>query len=188
MKSPKLISAVVLSSALFLVRVNVSSSLPKGIYCRLPRQKITQGALVGLCLPGSAAALYRAHAHPPSGSCADRLPPFLKAVAAQGGDLVNFGPQGLRVGGELLPLSAPRLSDSAGLPLPHAPYGTYRLPPDSIWLYAPEPSSFDSRYFGPQPTPLVLYRLMPLWLFGPMPPACRIEPFHSRLEWSRHHV
>jgi conjugative transfer signal peptidase TraF len=182
MNSPKLLAAALLSSALFLVRVNVSSSLPRGLYCRLPRHEITPGSLVSLCLPVPAATLYRAHAHPPTGSCADRLPPFLKAVAAQGGDLVTFGPEGLRAAGRLLPASAPRLEDAAGQPLPHAPFGTYRLPPGSVWLYAPQALSFDSRYFGPQPASAVLYRLAPLWLFSPSPPSCRLRPFSNYLE------
>jgi conjugative transfer signal peptidase TraF len=188
MHRPKLVSAAILSLALLLVRVNVSSSLPRGLYCRLPGRQLAAGSLVALCLPPEAAALYRRHARAPAGSCPDRLPPFLKAVAATGGDLVTFGPEGLRAGGGLLPFSAPRLLDSAGQPLPHAPYGTYRLPPGSLWLYAPQPFSFDSRYFGPQPAPIVLYRLMPLWLFAPAPPSCRLRPFFSRLEWSSPHA
>jgi conjugative transfer signal peptidase TraF len=188
MRHPKLISGSLLSLALFLVRVNVSSSVPRGFYCRLPARQLAVGALVALCLPPEASTLYRAHARASAGSCPDRLPPFLKAVAATGGNLVTFGPDGLRAAGELLPFSAPSPLDSSGRPLPHAPYGTYRLPPGSLWLYAPHPLSFDSRYFGPQPEALVLYRLMPLWLFGPSAPSCRFRPFSPRLEWSSPHA
>ncbi len=191
MRYRKLLSGAAISLvslAFFLLRVNVSASLPRGLYCRFPGRSIEAGTLVALCLPPEASALYRAHAHAPAGSCPDRLPPFLKAVAATGGALVTFGPEGLRVAGELLPLSAPRLFDSAGLPLPHALYGTYRLPPRSLWLYAPQPSSFDSRYLGPQPTSLVLYRLLPVWLLGHLPPSCRLRPFFPRLEWSSRHA
>jgi conjugative transfer signal peptidase TraF len=171
-----------LALALFLVRINVSSSLPAGLYCRLPEHPIAPGALVALCLPAEAAALYRAHARAPVGSCPDRLPPFLKAVAAFGGGVVTFGPQGLRVDGLLLPASAPRLQDSAGRPLPHPPFGTFRLAPGFLWLYAPHPLSFDSRYFGPQPASSVLYRLAPIWLFS-SPSLVRLPLFSDHLDW-----
>jgi conjugative transfer signal peptidase TraF len=146
------------------------------------------GTLVTLCLPPAASALYRDHARAPTGSCPDRLPPFLKAIAATGGDRVTFGPEGLRAAGELLPASAPRLLDSAGRPLPHAPYGTYRLSPGTVWLYAPQPHSFDSRYFGPLPAAVVLYPVMPLWLFASPCPSCRLHPFSDRLDWSPPHA
>lgn len=175
--------AGIFSLALFLLRINISLSLPQGLYCRLPGRRFSPGALVALCLPPRASALYRAHGRAPAGSCPDRLPPFLKAIGATGGELITFGPEGLRAGGGILPFSAPRPFDSAGRPLPHAGYGTYRLSPGSLWLYAPQPNSFDSRYFGPQPAPLVLYRLMPLWLFSPPPSCCRLKPFSDRLLW-----
>ena len=101
---------------------------------------------------------------------------------------MTFGPEGLTSGGVLLPSSAPRLLDSAGLPLPHAAFGTYRLPPGSVWLYAPEPRSFDSRYFGPLPAKDLLYRLAPLWLFAPSPPSCRLSPFSDHLAWRNPHA
>ncbi len=189
MRPPKLLCTVLVSSlAFFLVRVNVSPSLPRGFYCRLPGRRLTAGTLVTLCLPPGASALYRDHARAPTGSCPDRLPPFLKAVAATGGDPVTFRPEGLRVAGELLPASAPRRLDSAGRVLPHFPYGTYRLPPGTVWLYAPEPRSFDSRYFGPLPAAVVLYPVMPLWLFAPPPPPCHLRPFSSRLDWRPPHA
>ncbi len=179
----KLAAAALFTLPLFLLRVNVSSSLPRGIYLRLPARQIVPGALVALCLPAEAAALYRAHAHAPVGSCPDRLPPFLKAVAVSSGDEVAFGPRGLSVNGRLLPASAPRRQDSAGRPLPHPPFGTYRLEPGSLWLYAPHPLSFDSRYFGPQPASAVLYRLAPIWLFSDPSPLVRLHLFSDHLDW-----
>jgi conjugative transfer signal peptidase TraF len=187
MRPLKLFSAALFALAVCMVRINLSSSLPPGLYCRLPSRQITAGVLVALCLPPEASALYRAHARVLTGSCPDRLPPFLKVIAATGGERVTFGPEGLRTAaGVLLPSSTPRLLDSSGRPLPHAAYGTYRLPPGTVWLYGPHPLSFDSRYLGPLPASVLLYRVMPLWLFSPVLPSCRLLPFSDRLEWSPH--
>jgi conjugative transfer signal peptidase TraF len=183
MRRTGLAAAALLALAVSFVRVNLTPSLPRGLYCRLPVRHVTEGLLVVLCLPPEISALYRVHARSVTGSCPDRLPPFFKVVAATGGDIVTFGPEGLTSGGALLPSSAPRLRDSAGLPLPHAAFGTYRLRPGSVWLYAPEPRSFDSRYFGPLPAKDLLYRLTPLWLLAPSPPFCRLAPFCDRLVW-----
>src|SRR3954452_4271947 len=88
-----LASAALLALGLSLVRVNLTPSLPPGLYCRLPVRRVTGGLLVALCLPREVSALYRVHARSVTGSCPDRLPPFFKAVAATGGDLVTFGPE-----------------------------------------------------------------------------------------------
>jgi conjugative transfer signal peptidase TraF len=188
MRPRTLLAGAVLALALGLLRINISPSLPRGLYGRLPKRPLGRDALVALCLPPGAAALYREHARAPTGSCPDRLPPFLKVVAASGGDLVTFGPEGLRTAGGLFPSSAPLPADSSGRPLPHAPYGIYRLSRGAIWLYAPQALSFDSRYFGPLPESSVLYRLLPLWTVDPTPLFCHLPPFSSRLLWRKAHV
>jgi len=159
--------------------------MPRGLYLLLPAGRMRTGSLVLVCLPRPAATLYREHAPEARGSCPGRLPPMLKAIAALGGSTVTFGSGGVAVDGHPLPSSAPLAFDRRGLPLPHAPYGTYRLPPGTAWLYAPyDPRSFDSRYFGPVSTRQVRFAALPLLVASPwssVPAPYRVRPFSAHL-------
>ena len=72
-------------------------------------------------------------------------------------------PGGLLVNGHPVAASRPLGQDSAGRPLPHAPFGSRRLAPGEVWLFAPyHPRSYDSRYFGPVALAAVRAWLLPL--------------------------
>jgi len=132
--------------ALFRVadlRMNTSVSLPVGIYMVSPK-----GNLVEFCPDDqglSAGRHYRAR-----GVCPDGAAPLLKPIAGTPGDHIAVSSAGVTVSGRLLPNTAPLSRDSEGRPLAHWPFGSYTIPPGSLWVASSySPRSYDSRYFGP---------------------------------------
>ena len=153
------VSRVVIVSGL---RVNVTSSMPVGIYllAPVPPTGVQRGMLVAVCAPLKAAQLGRRRAYLSGGQCAGDTEPLLKAVVAIAGDSVSTSKSGITVNGRLLPDSRPVSLDSSGRRLvPWSP-GYFRLRSTEVWLYADHPKSWDSRYWGPVRN--VLARVIPL--------------------------
>jgi conjugative transfer signal peptidase TraF len=151
---------VVLSTALVggvlltftsVARLNVSPSVPLGLY-RTVDQPVVRGGLVVACVPLAAARLARERSYLAGGSCPGKVQPTLKRVGALPGDTINLGPGAVTVNGHSLPGSATVSLDSRGRPLPHAPWGSSVVAPGEVWLLTTDsPRSWDSRYFGPVP-------------------------------------
>ena len=163
--------ALAASTLLLLVRLNRSASLPRGFYLAIPRawraRPPARGDLVLACAPPAAAELARRRGYLPDGPCdagAGRGAQALgKVVLAVAGDDVDLEPGGLAVNGRPVAASRPLRQDAAGRPLPHAAFGSRRLAPGGLWLFAPyHPRSYDSRYFGPVPGAAVRGWLLPL--------------------------
>ncbi|MBD5634187.1 MAG: S26 family signal peptidase [Candidatus Eremiobacteraeota bacterium] len=132
--------------------VNVTDSMPLGLYRVVPAGRApVKGDIVRLCVTPAIAALGRARNYLPHGPCSHSTAPILKIVAAVGGDVVRLRPDAVFVDGYPLPGSATQARDTHGRALAHIPRGTYRLRPGEVWLWTPNPKSWDSRYFGPLP-------------------------------------
>jgi conjugative transfer signal peptidase TraF len=142
------VSRVINASGL---RLNVTSSMPVGIYrlAPIPQTGLKRGMLVAVCVPLKAAQLGRRRAYLSGGPCAGDTEPLLKIVAAIAGDSVSTAKSGITVNGRLLPDSKPVPVDSVGRSLKPWPLGSHRLKPHQIWLYADHAKSWDSRYWGP---------------------------------------
>jgi conjugative transfer signal peptidase TraF len=159
------IYAVVLSATFFLgytlgVRINVSSSLPFGLY-RVDATGTAKLAEFCPAAPFGDLAYARGYRH--AGSCPDGGSPLLKPIVAEAGDTVSVSPDGVRVNGRQLPNSAPRSTDTAGRPLIPWRSGTFVVEPGKVWVLSSyHPRSFDSRYFGPIPESTIRERLRPL--------------------------
>lgn len=117
------------------VRLNVSSSLPYGLY-RIHRMayQLTPGMLVIVLVPG----------------WSDPSSPLLKPVAAVAGDIV------CRVGGILLVDGTDYgpvydVWNGTALPSAVADDSCVTVPPGYVFLASPAPQSKDSRYFGAVP-------------------------------------
>jgi conjugative transfer signal peptidase TraF len=144
------------------VRINMTASLPKGIYLITNDE---DAPLVEFCPQGVFSALSAVRGYRPRGLCPDGAAPILKPVIAHSGDTVGLNTDGIRVNGRLLPNTAPRLVDTAGRPLPAWPPGVYSVAPATVWVASNyHPDSFDSRYFGPIPLDIIRHRLRPLWV------------------------
>jgi conjugative transfer signal peptidase TraF len=134
--------------------VNVTSSMPRGLYWLRPDGAIDRGSVVCLAVPPSMRTLVAQRRY---------LPPrfhLLKRVVALPGDHVCTDHRRYVVNDHLV--SAVAAQDLSGRPLP-APYPFCGAVPSGVaFLAAAGNSSLDSRYFGPVPisdlTPSV-----PLW-------------------------
>src|SRR5207244_933762 len=107
--STGLVSGIVLALC-WLMRLNLSPSVPLGLY-RMVDQPVTRGVLVVGCVPPAAARLARERGYLGGGSCPGGAQPVLKRVGAVPGDLVDLRPDGVAVNGTRLSDSAPALRD-----------------------------------------------------------------------------
>jgi conjugative transfer signal peptidase TraF len=132
--------------------MNLTDSMPVGIYHLVAADRApVKGDIVKLCPPAAVAAEANERAYLPHGPCPGNTIPLLKIVAAVPGDVVDVSRARVAINGYALPGSAQQERDKAGRELGRYPAGRYRLAGGVIWLWTPNPRSWDSRYFGPVP-------------------------------------
>ena len=120
--------------------LNVTTSMPRGLYWLVPSQPIQRGSVVYLPVPPPVRALVADRQYLPANFG------LLKRVVALGGDHVCTEGHRYVVGDRLISPIADR--DHLGRPL--APYAfCSTVPPGAAFLAAAGDSSLDSRYFGP---------------------------------------
>lgn len=144
------LSAVMLWSWSAGYRINVTGSMPRGLY-RIAPGPPHRGAFVFFCLESdsSTARLARERGYLAAGSCSSGLRPLLKQVAGLPGDRLEMDVHGLAVNGQRLPNSRRAETDSAGRSMPAAPLIPGVIPPGkALLLSGYDAGSFDSRYFG----------------------------------------
>lgn len=142
------------------IRLNTSAPLPIGLY-RTTSDKAAR--LIEFCPAEPAASLSVNRGYRRRGNCPDGAEPLLKPIVAVAGDTVKVSPQGVAVNGRLLPNSAARPFDTKHRPLPHWPFGEYRVPPGRLWVISSyNVRSFDSRYFGPVSASAIRAHLRPV--------------------------
>lgn len=159
------ISALAVGAA-FGYRINVTQSLPLGIWQKTPDSK--GAAYVEFCLPESEfAVLVREREYTPHGTCPGGLAPLLKPVVAQAGDLVVITDKGLAVNGKPLLTEPIREHDSKGRPLPAMKPGSYPVPEKALWVISTyHPRSLDSRYYGAISEASVIAGMRPVFVFN----------------------
>jgi type IV secretory pathway protease TraF len=132
------------------VRLNVSPSLPYGLYrLHVVAAPLTRGTLVIVHVPGWSA----------------RTVPFLKPVAAVAGEWVCRVGQALVIHGEDY---GPVYDAWRGDPLPSAIAADtcVVVPPGHAFLATTAPASLDSRYYGPIAMEQIAATATPLWTWG----------------------
>jgi len=149
------------------VRVNLSPSLPRGLYRPVPLP-LARGRLVSACLPLPISRLGRARSYLPPGPCPGDSAPVLKILAALPGDRIEITSSGVVVNGARLRDSAAHTVDSHRRSLSSVLPGRYRLH-GCYWLAAPHPDSWDSRYFGCLPRDSLREVLIPWWTTSSLP-------------------
>lgn len=159
-----LIATIGAAAAAFGLRVNVSYSLPLGLYQVTSDES---APLIEFCPAEPFASQSIERGYRGRGLvCADGAVPLLKPVVARAGDTVELGPSGLVVNGTTLPDTAPLKHDGAGRPLDPWPAGRYTVGQGTVWVASSyNASSYDSRYIGPVDTRLIRRRLRPIWCF-----------------------
>jgi conjugative transfer signal peptidase TraF len=148
------------------LQLNISRSLPIGLYQRAPG-KAHRGDLLVVCLSESVGRYARDRGYLWKGNCPGGVAPLGKAVLALPGDTVTVGPGGLYLNGLLVPRTRPVARDSRGRAVAHYPFGRYVVGRGDVWLFSSHhPMSFDSRYFGPVSSDRIRARIRPLWTRG----------------------
>jgi conjugative transfer signal peptidase TraF len=140
------------------MRVNVSRSLPMGLYI-----VSGTGKLVEFCPSEPFASMAIVRGYRTRGMCPDGGAPLLKPVVASAGDVVDVSVSGIIVNNVPVPNTAPLSADTEGRSLAHWPFGRYTVPPECVWVASSyNPRSFDSRYFGPLAVRAIRHRVRAL--------------------------
>jgi conjugative transfer signal peptidase TraF len=151
-------AAAVVASSLVL-RVNVSPSVPEGIYLVVRGGELARGDFIEHCQPEAVQAY--ASRRGDAGSCPDGALPSIKPIAAVAGDVVVTSMAGIEVNGVQVQHSAPL----AGIP--RVPDGIYTVAVGEVWLISSyNPASLDSRYYGARPTSAILRKVTPIYTWG----------------------
>lgn len=131
-------------------RVNTTKSIPVGLYWT-SSEPVEKGAYVLFCPPQLGVfddAKERGYIG--AGFCQGGYSYMMKRVLAAKGDMVTVADDGVRINGELLPLSAVLNTDKAGRLLPRYHADSYKLGSSEVLLMSDvSATSFDGRYFGP---------------------------------------
>ena len=153
-----------------VVKLNLTASMPVGVYILQPTKALQRGAIVIACPPANAQRVgvrngYLAPARGilPASRCDAGSAPLLKYAIALAGDVVELSDRGLEVDGQLVDAHKIARVDRNGRALASMPDGTYHLGAGDVWLYSPAEYSWDSRYFGPAKLHDVLGTAVPLW-------------------------
>jgi conjugative transfer signal peptidase TraF len=132
------------------LRINTTKSIPVGFYW-MTSDPVRKGSYVIFCPPETElfdTAIERGYIG--AGFCPGGYSYMMKRVAAVTDDEVVIAADGVRVNGELLPLSVPRAADKTGRALPRSATNRYTLGASELLLMSDvSPTSFDGRYFGP---------------------------------------
>ena len=128
---------------------NTDSAAPAGVY-RVVSGKFRRGDLVAACLPIAIAHEGLTHGYLRTGGCAGNAEPVGKIVGALAGDVVEIEPGFVAVNGVRFERSAVAARDSAGRPLLHIAWGSYRVAAAQVWLFGfNDRRSWDSRILRP---------------------------------------
>lgn len=118
---------------------NFTESVPVGLYSVAQRTP-SKGDVVVIAPEGRAGDVLRTFGALPQGHL------LLKQLAAAPGDTVCRNNMMISINGAVAAIARPRARDGRVLP---AWSGCRGLLPGEVFLLAPHPASFDSRYFGP---------------------------------------
>jgi conjugative transfer signal peptidase TraF len=131
------------------IRLNTTPSIPVGVY-RLTNEPLVKDAYVLFCPPPAAIFdVAKARGYLGAGYCPGGYGQLMKKILAVQDDVVSIGTDGVRVNGQLLPLSAPFKVDGAGRPLPDYKASRILGNTEVLVMSDSHSGSFDGRYFGP---------------------------------------
>ena len=149
-------------------RYNHSPSMPVGVYWFVPGSAM-RGDVVAACLPDPYAQYALAHKilEPSRHPCANGVEPIVKSLAAVQGDVVDVGPQGVRINGVLWPMSVVRRRNCHGQrEVFRVPPGRHIVAPDKEFLLGLHPCSWDGRYIGDLPRASIVGAWYPILTFN----------------------
>lgn len=134
--------------------INVTPSLPRGLYWLTSNHDPSRGSIVVLFPPAPIRELIAQRAY-----LAPSIPLLKRVVALPGDSVCTCGERYLAGGVDLGPIAS---ADSAGRPLPPPFPFCGTVPSGAAFVAGSGPSSLDSRYFGPVWLSAVTV-VVPLW-------------------------
>ena len=161
---------LLLGVALFYVTGNrfvVTPSIPVGWWHLDPRPAVVwRGMTIVACLPTSIQKFGLTRGYLPRGNCSDGGMAIAKVVVALPGDTIDLAGATMRVNRrKLLPCGARTKSDAAGRAMQSLRDGRYVLGSDDVWLCGSSgATAWDSRYYGPIASSLILGTIRPVWI------------------------
>lgn len=126
--------------------INVSSSIPYGVYKRVDKYPQKEDYIL-FCLEGKLAKLSVERRYTTTGNCPFQSAPIGKKVVATQGDLVKISNDGIEVNGELLSKTKPSSSDKLKRKMPEYSLNRY-LDNNEFIVASTKENSYDSRYYG----------------------------------------
>lgn len=144
--------------------INLTSSMPQGIYRQHKDRILHTGDHVLSCIPRKAALEAYARGYLGYGSCSEHTAPVGKKIVAQIGDHVKIDESGISVNGKRLSYTRPSTHDGHGAALEY--FAMDRMLVQNELLLASQAfNSFDSRYFGVVNNDSLRGVLTPVYLF-----------------------
>lgn len=152
------------------MRINVTSSMPEGVYILDNHQNIQVGSIVSVCLPENVAkeAIDKGYISK-NRFCPNGSEPLIKEVIATPQDQVMVTPKSMIVtndkGQEIYKAPNHKLSLS-GIPIKH--FIDFGKQKSGYWVYGrgnPD-LSWDSRYFGGVQKENIKQVLKPIWIWS----------------------
>lgn len=131
------------------MRINLTGSMPVGIYKLSRDQSLHHDDLIAVCLPKSLAQHGLKNGYLMSGGCGDsNTMPVLKQLIAMPGDIVEVGLKSILVNVKTYPAKI-QTHDGLGHPLKiHSQLGV-KMMVNNYWIYgSASERSWDSRYYG----------------------------------------
>jgi conjugative transfer signal peptidase TraF len=139
--------------------VNLTDSMPRGLYWRHPVPPLRYGTIVLFPLPDPVWQQYGALLR--QWGWQRQQGPLLKPVGALPGDEVCVEGRTVTVNGTAV--ATQLVADSQGHPMPRLQGCLHMAPGTFLPLSTHSPRSFDGRYFGPVPSALIEATAQPLW-------------------------
>jgi conjugative transfer signal peptidase TraF len=138
--------------------INISNSVPLGLYFAVGDRAIQRGDYVIFYLPESIAEQIRGR------PWFDEKTSLLKIVAGLPGDTYGVTENNYYVNYKLIGRTSP--TDKQGKPLPQLPAGEHTVEAAHFLPAGTAANSFDSRYYGEVPLARVKAKVVPLLTFG----------------------
>jgi conjugative transfer signal peptidase TraF len=142
--------------------INVSGSLPRGIYIEKHKTYFERGDIVAVCLPQKLSQFALQRGYLSKGIYCQGRTPLIKKIVACPGDNVWVGNRFIRVNNTIYPIKKFK-ADSKGRALSAYHSGYYLA--TGYWLLGTHERSWDSRYFGELNVKHILCVLRPLLIW-----------------------
>jgi len=161
-----LAAGLVLAAHTLGLRINWTSSMPIGLYRKVPA-RLERGEIVLICLPEEIARVGRQRRYLLLGECPEGVSPIVKEIVAIAGDEIELQEDLLAVNGVVVDRTPLRSFDSLSRPLDHVQLGRRLVADGEVWVLGSERSrSWDSRYFGAVPVEAIVASAKPVLTLG----------------------